>query len=193
MGVIGELLAHVLISRHIPDLSIVTLIMSKEEDQIHKGFDFVYISKGNIALWYGEAKSGELQQQTTTQKNRDLLNKAKSGIVTYLKGSRDRLWDSAIIEANQTLVAAKAKTARQMLRDDLLAIQSNSSTKKNAILVSIIFHDVNNPLDENDLSSYLQTVKDEGVFNDITIFSIQKSTYSKVVDFLYSEAEINEG
>lgn len=190
MGVIGELLAHLLISRHLPELSIVTLIMSKEEDQIHKGFDFVYISKGDVALWYGEAKSGELQRQTPTQKNKDLLNTAKSGIVTYLNGTRDRLWDSAVIEANQTLVATRAITARQMLRDDLLAIQGDEGSKKNALLVSIVFHDVNNPFDESELSPYLHGVKAEGVFNNVMIFSIQKSTYSKVIDFLHKEAGI---
>lgn len=188
MGVIGELLAHLLISRHIPDLSVVTLIMSKEEDQIHKGFDFVYISKGDVALWYGEAKSGELQRQTPSQKNKELLNTAKSGIITFLNGTRDKLWDSAIIEANQTLVAARAITARQILRDDLLAIQGDGESKKNALLVSVVFHDVNNPFDESELSPYLQGVKAEDIFNDVMIFSIQKSTYSKVVDFLHQEA-----
>lgn len=188
MGVIGELLAHILISRQLPDLSVVTLIMSKEEDQIHKGFDFIYLSKGDVALWYGEAKSGELQNQTPTQKNRELLNAAKLGITGYLDGSRDKLWDSAVIEANQTLIGDRSTTARKMLRDDLLEIRSHDESRKNAILVSIVFHDVRNPLDENDLNLYLQEVKNENIFTNVMLFSIQKSTYSKVVDFLHREA-----
>lgn len=186
IGIIGELLAHLLISRHRPDFKIVTLLLNKEDLQIRKGFDLVYLS--DKELWYGESKSGELQQGTPIQKIGRLLSDAKNGIKDYLEGSRSKLWDSAILEASQTLGSEESLTAKELLRNDTVSLQSGVAIKKNALLVPILFNDINNPIDIDELVRKVQNIADEEVFNDILVFCIHKSTYSKIVEFLKAEA-----
>lgn len=186
IGIVGELLAHLLISRHRPDFKIVTLLLNKEDLQIRKGFDLVYLS--DKELWYGESKSGELQQGTPIQKIGRLLSDAKNGIKDYLEGSRSKLWDSAILEASQTLGSEESLTAKELLRNDTVSLQSGVAIKKNALLVPILFNDINNPIDIDELVRKVQNIADEEVFNDILVFCIHKSTYSKIVEFLKAEA-----
>lgn len=186
VGIIGELLAHLLISRHRPDFKIVTLLLNKEELQIRKGFDLVYLS--NKELWYGESKSGELQQGTPIQKIGRLLSDAKNGIKDYLDGSRTKLWDSAILEASQTLDSEEGLTAKELLRNDTSSLQDGIEIKKNALLVPILFNDINDPIDVDELVRKVQNIANEEVFDDVLVFCIHKSTYSKIVAFLRAEA-----
>lgn len=186
VGIIGELLSHLLISSHREDFKIVTLLLNKEELQIRKGFDLVYLY--NNELWYGESKSGELQQGTPIQKVGRLLSDAKNGIKEYLEGNRAKLWDSAVLEASQTLDANDSMTAKKLLRNDSTLLQSGESIKKNALLVPILFNDVNEPIDISELLIKAQTIIQEQIFEDILVFCIHKSTYSKIVNFLRAES-----
>lgn len=186
VGIIGELLSHLLISRHRPDFKIVTLLLNKEDLQIRKGFDLVYLS--DKELWYGESKSGELQQGTPIQKIGRLLSDAKNGIKQYLEGTRTKLWDSAILEASQTLDSDESLTAKELLRNDTTLLQGGVTIKKNALLVPILFNDISNPIDVDELVRKVQNIADEEVFDNVLVFCIHKSTYSKIVSFLRSEA-----
>lgn len=186
VGIVGELLAHLLIAKHRPDFKIVTLLLNKEELQIRKGFDLVYLSDGE--LWYGESKAGELQTGTPIQKVGALLTKAKTGVHEYLNGTRSKLWDSAILEANHTLGTSESLTAKALLRNDVTALKSGTSIKKKALLVPILFNDVNSRIDTDGLITKVQSIVDENIFDDILVFCIHKSTYSRIVDFLRSEA-----
>jgi hypothetical protein len=186
VGIIGELLAHLLISRNYPDFKIVTLLLNKEELQIRKGFDLIYLAESE--LWYGESKAGELQDNTPTQKAGRLLSNAKNGVKNYLQGTRIKLWDSAILEANQTLSGNDNISAKQLLRNDATQLQTGTDIKKNALLVPVLFNDVSLPIDEAVLLNSVQAIIDEQVFDDVLVFCIHKSTYTKIVDFLRTES-----
>lgn len=186
VGIIGELLAHLLITKHRSDFKIVTLLLNKEELQIRKGFDLVYLCDGE--LWYGESKAGELQRGTPVQKVGQLLTKAKNGIKEYLDGTRSKLWDSAILEASHTLDHDDSITAKALLRNDFTALNDGREVKRKALLVPILFNDVSDHIELNELATKVQAVVDEQVFDDILVFCIHKSTYSKIVDFLRAES-----
>ena len=64
----------------------------------------------------------------------------------------------------------------------------NVNQKKNAILISVLYH---NPVDEINESSVLEFFNNtvfEDIFEDIIVISIQKNTFETVANFLNDEA-----
>ena len=187
-GMMGEFIAHLVIDKVLPNLKKITILFNKEELSIRKGFDLTYLEVDGGFIWYGEVKSGELNQEDTPDsKNRSLLHDSKSGMRDFLTGQRPHLWNSVITDVSLSLAHDEHKKVKELLDEDLQEIE-NDGTKKNAILISVLFHDTQNKVSVENIKNCVVEIASEDIFSDVILFSIQKSTYSKIEEFLHEEA-----
>ena len=184
----GELLAHLLIKHYVEDLEPISIYFNKEERSIKKGFDLNFINMEKKAVWYGEVKSGGVNGDDDCDKaNTKLLDKSKKDLQGFLSGERQNLWHSALIDVGLTLANEHRTEVKDLLKGDIREIKSTSDTKKNGVLVSVLFHDIDNKICPLNLSGYLDSVVEQGVFQEILAFSIQKNTFRKIRDFLIKD------
>ena len=189
-GMMGELLAHLVIDKVLPNLQKITILFNKEERSIRKGFDLTYIEIEGDVIWYGEVKSGEVNnRETPSEKNVALLQLSKSGMSTFLEGHRENLWHSVITDVSLSLAAGQHKKVKTLLDSDLQEIRDEGA-QKSAILISVLFHDVNNPIADAEVRSCLESIIAENRFAGVVTFSIQKSTYTSIEDFLNEEVAV---
>lgn len=188
-GMIGELIAHLVIDKVLTHLQTIGIFFNKEEASIRKGFDLTYVDLKGSTVWYGEVKSGEVSSTSSAStKNNELLGRAKKGMKENLTGKRANLWRSVLTDTALTFASKKKITVQNILKNDLKEIRDDPSTKKNAILVSVLFHDSNNKVSPEVVQKYLAKVVSANIFSNVVIFSIQKSTYSKIEQFLCEES-----
>lgn len=190
-GMMGEFIAHLVISRSLPNLKTISVFFNKEDISIRKGFDLNYIDFEGNTIWYGEVKSGEVTHPNNPDnKNRDLINLAKNGIQEFLSGQRPNLWDSVIVDAGLSFASKEKKTVSDLLKNDIRQIEDGEvEVRKSVILVSVLFHDTQNKITTQSVKDHLSRVVEGGHFSDVILFCIQKTTYSKIEEFLNQEAE----
>ena len=188
-GLIGELIANILLRCYIDDLECISVAFNKEENNVKKGYDIVYFDKNKDCIRYSEVKSGEKnQEQTASDKNYLLLYNSKTDIVAKFTDKRKKLWDSAITDAHLVIKDnTKQKFIAKLLQQDQID-NKKGKRKYSAILISVLFCDINNKLDYQKVCNFANTTAQESLFDDVMVFSIQKSTYTKVVDFLKEES-----
>lgn len=187
-GIIGELITHLLVSQVLEKLEKISTLFNKESRGIKLGFDLNYVDIKEAEIWYGEVKSGEVTQGgSPNDKNKELLGKSKSGLNQFLSGERPNIWQSVILDAMVTFNDKKKTQVKKLLKVDKIEVTTNADTKKNALLMSVLFHDANSRICCEEVKSYLTSVVDEGLFAGVIIFSIQKSTYENIENFLLSE------
>lgn len=192
-GMIGELLTHVLIAQYYEEFESLSVLKNKEERSIKKGFDIIYCHTENNQLWYSEVKSGASATGTenSTDYNKILLNRAKSGIAEMFASQRTSLWESALIDAKLTIEEGQKRIdIRNLLNADLEEIDLND--KRNVILISSLYHNLSDIIDITSLHGYQQNLENEDLFLECFIFSIQKGTYQAIEAFLIEECRINE-
>jgi len=190
-GMMGEFISHLVINKVLPHLKTISVFLNKEDLSIRKGFDLNYIDIDGNTIWYGEVKSGEISSNIIPDnKNKQLLNLAKNGIKGFLSGERPNLWDSVIIDACLSFESKTKKTVQDILKNDIKQIEEQGSIKKNVILVSVLFHDINNKITPESIKDHFTTVVKENHFSNVILFSIQKGTYSKIEEFLKLEASV---
>lgn len=192
-GMIGELLSHILISHFYDEFESLSILKNKEERSIKKGFDIIYCHSESNGLWYSEVKSGasESGANNSTDYNRVLLERAKNGINEMFASKRTSLWESALIDAKLTIEEGQRRIdIRNLLNEDLEEVYLND--KKNVILISTLYHDLSDLVEEDSLEAYQQEVENEDLFLDCFILSIQKRTYQAVELFLTEETTIDE-
>jgi len=188
-GMIGELLSHILLNHTDNNLTSLSILKNKEERSIKKGFDIIYCEIDCDKLWYSEVKSGksETGKENSNTYNEILLNRAKKGINEMILERRNSLWESALIDVDLVIKENKGKlNLKQLLSKDSPIIKSEQ--KKNVILISSLYHDILDCIDENNQVKFYDKTKLEGIFNDVKIISIQKSTFEAVANFLSDEA-----
>src|SRR5690606_31574732 len=85
-GMIGELLAHLLLNYTDNNFTSLSILKNKEEKSIKKGFDIIYCEVDCDKLWYSEVKSGKSEsgKEDSNTYNDILLNRAKKGIIGEL-------------------------------------------------------------------------------------------------------------
>ena len=191
-GMMGELLGHLIINKILPQLETISIFFNKEEQSIRKGFDLTYIELGKNIIWYGEVKSGELNgKEKIDKKNSDLIHTSKSGILDFFSGNRPNLWTSVINDVGLTIAQKDRKKIKELLDADIKDLQTQNSINKNAILISVVFHDSGNKITFDSIKKELEIITADQSFEGVIIFSIQKSTYTKIAEFLESEAQKN--
>lgn len=195
IGMIGELLTHLLILEYFPELNAVSPYFNMEEKSVTKGFDIILFSIENNEIWITEVKSGELNKnKNANQTNSILLGRAKRDLKGRLSENETTLWENAI---NGALVALEDKrdtkeAVLEILGDIGDEVEENKaiSTDKNVILVTSLFANLSDQIEERGIKRYSDTVKKQKIFKELVVFSIQKNTYERVVDFLREEAKL---
>ncbi len=186
-GMIGELLSHVLINNHNSKLKSLSILKNKEERSIKKGFDIIYFHLEYNSLWYCEVKSGSGKNGTkATANNLELLNRSKNDISDKFSQHRNSLWENALYDVSAMIKDESEKlNMKQILAND--SPQLNTDDKKSVILISSLFHNTSDSIEEQSIVDYLSTNLKENNFSDIIIVSIQKNTFEAVADFLTNE------
>ncbi len=187
-GMIGELLAHILIGNEDNNLTSLSILKNKEEKSIKKGFDIIYCHTDQKKLWYSEVKSGKSETGTenSTNYNNTLLKRAKTGISAMIEEKRNSLWESALYDVTAMIKEKEGRLELKTLLSDDSAIL-NSNQKKNVILISTLYHDLSDEIDVISVSEFLDTTINEDIFEEVIIISIQKNTFETVANFLSNE------
>lgn len=187
-GMMGEFIAHLVINKILTNLKTITILFNKEELSIRKGFDLTYVEIEGGVIWYGEVKSGEISKDNNPDnKNKALLTESKNGIHGFLTGHRPNLWNSVIIDVGLSLAQNDRKKVKELLDEDIAQICEQGSVKKNVVLISVLFHDTSNKISAESIKEHLAEISAEDIFEKVVLFSIQKSTYSRIEEFLRGE------
>lgn len=187
-GMMGEFIAHLVVNKVLPNLQTVTILFNKEDLSIRKGFDLTYVEVEGGIVWYGEVKSGEVSDgETPDRKNRSLLNDSKNGMTEFLTGQRPNLWNSVIVDVGLSIAQDDRKKVKELLDADIKQIEVEGAVKKNAILISVLFHDAQNKVTAESVRDHLAEIVTEDIFAKVILFSIQKTTYSRIEEFLREE------
>lgn len=187
-GMIGELLAHLLLNHQDNNLTSLSILKNKEEKSIKKGFDIIYCDLEKNKLWYSEVKSGrsESGNENSTKYNEILLTRAKTDIASKIGENRFSLWESALYDVSAMIKDAGQKLElRELLSNDAPGINLNQ--KKSVILISTLYHCPTDSIDERSVCEYLNNTIEEDIFEDVIVISIQKKTFEKVAIFLNDE------
>lgn len=185
-GMIGELMSHILLNYQDNKLTSLSILKNKEEKSIKKGFDIIYCHLEDGKLWYSEVKSGRSESGTSTNYNKVLLNRAKTGIEAMIAERRNSLWESALYDVTAMIKENEGRlNLRQLLSNDSPSINSNQ--KKNVILISALYHNLTDVIDELSVSEFLNNTIAENIFESVIVVSIQKNTFETVADFLRNE------
>lgn len=189
VGIIGELLAHILASKYLEGYRSASILFNPSERSIKKGFDLNFV--GGNQIWYGEVKSGE-GDETIDDKNKTLLNRSKSGLVNYFENADtiQSKWLAASNEAAIIFADDEAHKIKEMLSKDYFQNRiANSPATANVVLISVPFHDTNSGvIDHEKVNEYRQGLVSDGTFGGCVILSIQKSTIDTIENFLREEA-----
>lgn len=192
VGMVGELLTHVLAPLLLPHLSQAAVFFNKEDRSVKKGFDLTFLEEGASRVWYAEVKSGEPSgAETPAAKAATLLKTAAADLIGKLTGNyRDSLWDAAINDAMLTLRDPQVTSAKQLLSKDSTNAADSSTWDKHAILTAGVFSDVAQAkIDVAAIGTSLTlTDKLDAGFHEELWIVIQKSTFDAVVDFVATEA-----
>lgn len=187
VGMLGELLGHVLIRQLHSELRPSSIILNKEEYQIKKGFDANFYKDSEY--WFGEVKSGELNGKDINEKNKGLLYDAKADVQDkILDHERAPIWDSAKMDALLTFEPRKHKTILEQIEQNREVAERTSTVKfNNAVLISVPFGDVSaHNVNIGDIEAYAK--KQLKNFSKCIVITIQKSTVSKLEEFIRKEA-----
>jgi hypothetical protein len=194
IGMIGELLSHVLLIHLKVNLTSASPFFNLEENSIKKGFDIVLIEKGNTTYWIAEVKSGELHGTTHPEKIRALIDAAKRDLKGRFASKETHLWHNAINGAKISL-ENRVDEKRQLVDylEEFLQISQDGTlpmpNTPNAILVPVLFENTTIEIAHADIVSKHLKISRKSDFPQCCIFAIQKGTISAVVDFLRLEAQ----
>lgn len=190
LGMLGELLTHVLAPIRFPEVTLSSVYFNKEERNVKKGFDLTFARSDWSEVWYCEVKSGELQHGTPEEKIRALLGTAVRDLREKLSDAERRsLWDSAVDDATKVLASAEARSVRDLLRADWVSAEEGRDWDKFGLVSAVLFHPVaTSQVAPADLEVRLATVDRAGFFTRLEMLALQKSTAMKVLDFIRAKA-----
>lgn len=186
-GIVGELLSHALIRYELNSIKPMSVLFNLEEKSFKKGFDITFIEKNNLELWFAEIKSGSLLEEgnNSQDKNKKLLHKAKNSINNKFNDIEKSCWTNAISHASRI---NDSKDALNLLCN-LYNEKDNFDKSKNVILSAVVYNDINDKINFDNTEKEKNKIEAKKEFNKIIVFSIQKNTYIKVIDFLKSELD----
>lgn len=190
-GMIGELLAHIIIAKTFPEFKIASPYFNMEEGSVKKGFDLVLFDKNSHRIWITEVKSGEAGESKSDSKNLSLLNTAKTDLKSRLNEQEATIWLNAI---NGALLALKNGTVKEQINTILLKIANSTalgkatSKDKNVILVSVLYAPLSDKITLDKIKKKREEVNEEKIFAGLIVISMQKRTYQAIAAFLRSEA-----
>ncbi|MFC1467279.1 hypothetical protein ACFLQY_01115 [Verrucomicrobiota bacterium] len=192
-GMIGELLCHVLFSEYFPEYEIISPFFNMEEKSIRKGFDLVLYSRSEKNVWISEVKSGELLINDTPDKaTQRYLDAGKKDLNRRLNENSNTFWLNAV---NAACIAIsncrdyKDAVIRILDQEGGAALNhAAASSDNNVVFVSALFADISDKFAENIPKNFSRELQSESLFERSFVFSVQKSTYDKIADFILREA-----
>jgi hypothetical protein len=194
MGMIGEFLSHIIINELFDNFETASPFFNLEEKSIKKGFDILLYSISEHNLWITEIKSGGLHKgKDENATTKDLLSTAYNDLKVRLNENEMNHWNNAM---NAARVAVSQHRNYKDVVLDLLAGEGektfekrSTSTDNHVFFISNLFHDINFKTIEKTVVDFHNSIIKKNEFAGIFTFSIQKSTFSKVVDFLIEESK----
>lgn len=192
IGMIGELLSHVLIIEMLPNYEPVSPFFNLEEKSIKKGFDVLLFSNTDDELWITEVKSGHLHKdKNSSETTKDLLNTAKGDLKKRLNENELNHWQNAIHAARIAIGQNKdyKKVVLDLLLDegDLTCQKMATSADNNVFLISNLFEESSEQINETVVSSFQKNLEGKGTFKKSMVLSIKKPTYTAIADFFAKE------
>lgn len=190
-GMIGELLTHILLLKAFPSYESANPFFNMEEASIKKGFDLIVFDQGCDDLKIVEVKSGGAGKHASDSANRALLNTAKNDLKGRLNDNKLHIWINAINGAKIALSGGKIKDEiNRILEECYMDVTNNAqaSTSKRVILVSVLYKSCAEPISIDATHEKAKKIIDEGLFKEVTVFSIQKETWEQIVAFLEKES-----
>ncbi len=191
IGMIGELLCHLLLPLEKTDYLCASPYFNMEENSIKKGHDLLLFDKGKSELWITEVKSGEKGQvESTTKKSIDLLSLAGRDLIDKLNGKGTNLWRNALKGMDSVI---RDGVTKEVIVKELAEYQGKTvsgeqkSEEYNVLLTSNVFHTLEELVSFDEILTWTDSYSNRSRFKDVIFVSLQKGTYQKVVDFLKSE------
>jgi hypothetical protein len=189
IGMIGELLVHLIFRYYFDKFKAVTPFFNMEERSIKKGYDVILTEVNSRDLWITEVKSGILHKEKNSDQTMSyLINAAKRDLNERLNNENTSLWLEAIncanilFENNNTLKEAVINVLRDYSDEATNGIYS--SYDKNVILTGVLFSSMRDIVTENNIHSKQTIIENGQTFKKVYVLAVQKETYSKVYEFL---------
>lgn len=192
----GELLVHLVFPGEHFDLTSGGIFFNKEEKNIKKGFDLMFLEGTSSGVWYGEVKSGETSsdpdsdsEHSTDGKVHSLLMEAARDLASKLRADAPRSrWDSAIIDASLALTSGEADTMKKLLRRDSQVVQAEGQLPANAMLAGVVFHNYEHcEVTEGQVRATATSIAESGKFARVRVVAAQQNVYDGLISFLRSE------
>lgn len=191
-GMLGELLAHVIILKKLYSFDVVSPFFNMEEKHIRKGFDIVLYDSTSNEVWITEVKSGGAGQKTSCSATKALLAKARDDLKVRLAESEMNHWLNAI-NAAQKSINDKTRYKESVL--DILGMEGEKAysdsavaSDNNVVLVSALFNDSTKRVEETTIAGFTDSLLATPIFRTVLVLSLQKGTLQKLEDFLRTEA-----
>ena len=189
---IGEFLAHIFVRYCLAEIKAVSPYFNLEERSIKKGFDIIFYNSSSHEIWITEVKSGNIgQQDTVDEKNLSLLTKAKDDLLLRLTGHNNMVWRNALNGIEVTLGHGTEKEKIRSILESNLSLASSGqsrSDKENVILTGVVYGATGDTITYSTVEGFKNQVDATACFKNTIVFSIQKETYSNIVNFLREEA-----
>ncbi len=192
IGMVGELLAHILIVELFDEFETVSPYFNLEEKHIKKGFDILLYEKNENEVWITEVKSGQLHQgKNSTETTKVLLSTARSDLNKRLNENELNHWQNAI-NAARSAIKDKSdykKSVMAILMDegDLVHDEAATSSDNNVFLVSALFSEEDERVEEEMIFNFCKDLERRKLFKKSVVLSAKKSAFEAVVEFLKSE------
>ncbi|QQX59715.1 hypothetical protein [Pseudomonas chlororaphis] len=194
IGMLGELLSHVIILKLFPDFDVVSPFFNMEEKSIRKGFDLLLYETSKNNVWITEVKSGGMgKDKTSCSATSALLRLARDDLKKRLAEPELNHWLNAI-NAARNAIHNKANYRDSVieileLEGDLADGNSATASDNNVFLISALFSEVSQAIDEQTVSKFTTKLVAESVFKTVWVLSLHKGTMEKLEEFLRTEAE----
>lgn len=195
IGMLGELLAHVVILKMLPKYHVVSPFFNMEEKSIRKGFDLLLYELESNEVWITEVKAGEAGDgNSPCAATRLLLSKARDDLKVRLGEQELNHWLNAINAAQKSIktTAHYRDSVLEILdmEGERVVLNSASATDNNVVLVSSLFSNVSTKIIEKTISDFSEDLRHRALFKSVLVLSLHKGTLQKLEEFLKKEAGI---
>ncbi len=193
VGMLGELLSHVIILKLFPDFDVVSPFFNMEEKSIRKGFDLLLYETSKNNVWITEVKSGGRgKDKTSCTATSALLRLARDDLKKRLAEPELNHWLNAI-NAARNAIHNKAKYRDSVielleLEGDLAEGNGATASDNNVFLIAALFSDVSQAIAEQTVSKFTTKLVEDSVFKTVWVLSLHKGTMEKLEAFLKTEA-----
>lgn len=194
IGMLGELLSHVIILKLFPNFDVVSPFFNMEEKSIRKGFDLLLYETSTNNVWITEVKSGGRgADKTSCSATSAQLRSARDDLKRRLAEPELNHWLNAI-NAAKNAIHNKANYRDSVIEilemeGDLAEEDGASASDNNVFLVSALFSEVSQAIAENTVSNFTTKLVAEAVFKTVWVLSLHKGTMEKLEEFLRQEAQ----